>query len=98
MHVVPGEVPCFLSKGWLKQHGAIIDTQAGLLKLTSRDIATSMFQGEGGHNEVDLVSKKIDFREGRIATQRSVVQASSSYAFESAHQQKRWRMSKLNIV
>ena len=59
MRVVPGEVPCLLSKGWLKPNGAIIDTQAGLLKLTRRDIATLMFRGEGGHNEVDLVREKI---------------------------------------
>ena len=78
MHVVPGEVPCLLSKGWPRQHGAIIDTQAGLLKLTTRDIATSILQGEGGHNEVDLVSEKIDFRDGRTAAHRSVVQAFSN--------------------
>ena len=93
MHVVPGEVPCLLNKGWPKQHGAIIDTQAGLLKLTTRDIATSMFQCEGGDNEVDLVSEKIDFRDGRTAAQRSVVLAFSNCAFESAHHQKQCRLS-----
>ena len=26
MHVVPGEVPCLLSKGWLKENGAVLNT------------------------------------------------------------------------
>ena len=33
MHVVPEEVPCLLIKGWLKENGAVIDTQAGKLRL-----------------------------------------------------------------
>ena len=42
MHDVPEEVPCLSSKGWLKGNGAIIDTQAGLLKLTRSNVTTSM--------------------------------------------------------
>ena len=30
--VVPGEVPCLLSTGWLRENGAMIDTQARVLK------------------------------------------------------------------
>ena len=36
MHVVQGEVPCLLSNGWIKQHGAIINTQGCELRLTGR--------------------------------------------------------------
>ena len=31
VRVVPGEVPCLLSKRWLKENGAIIDTHAGFV-------------------------------------------------------------------
>ena len=74
MHVVPGEVPCLLSKGWLKENGAIIDTQAGLLKLTRSDITTSSVEGERGKYEVDLVGEKKGFGEGRTVALRSSVQ------------------------
>ena len=54
---VPGEVPCLLSKEWLKENEAIIDTQAGLLKLTQSDITTSLIECETRHLEVDLVGE-----------------------------------------
>ena len=28
MHVVPGEVPCLLSKSWLKENGAVLNTSS----------------------------------------------------------------------
>ena len=71
MHVVPGEVPCLLSKGWLKENGAIIDTHAGLLKLTRQGISTLLIEGESGHHEVDLVGGKPGFGEGRTVALRS---------------------------
>ena len=57
MHVVPREVPCLLSKGWLKENRAIIDAEAGLLKLTQSDITTSLIECESGHYEIDLVGE-----------------------------------------
>ena len=38
MHVVPGEVPCMLSKCWLKEQGVAIDTQADEVRLTLQQI------------------------------------------------------------
>ena len=36
MHVVPGEVPCLLSKEWLKENGAVLDTSSEELVLTKK--------------------------------------------------------------
>ena len=49
MHVVPEEVPCFFSKGWSKEHGTVIDTQAGDLRLTQQQRTAPMPKGESGH-------------------------------------------------
>ena len=38
MHVVPGEVPCLLSKGWLKENGAVLNTSSEELVLTKKQI------------------------------------------------------------
>ena len=43
MRVVPGEVQCLLSRGWLKQNGAIIDTQTWAAEAD-----------ETGHRHVDV--------------------------------------------
>ena len=36
MHVVPGEVPCLLSKSWLKENGAVLNTSSEELVLTKK--------------------------------------------------------------
>ena len=43
MHVVTGDGPCLYSKGWLKEHGAVIVTQAGELRLTQQQITAAGF-------------------------------------------------------
>ena len=53
MHVVLGDAPCLLGKGWLKKHGAIIDTQAGDLRRIRQP--RTMSEGESGHYELDPV-------------------------------------------
>ena len=77
MLVVPGEVPCLLSKGWLKEDGADFDTQAGLMKLTRSSVATPMYEDESGHYEVDLVGEGKDRGEGRTVALRSIAQNNS---------------------
>ena len=42
MYVVPGEVPCLLSKGWLKEHGAVLNTSSEELVLTKQQITAPM--------------------------------------------------------
>ena len=70
MHVVPGEVPRLLSKGWLKENGAVLNTSSEELLLTKRQITTPMSEGPSGHFELDLCSRKKDFGEGRTGTLR----------------------------
>ena len=70
MHVVPGEVPCLLSKGWLKENGAVLNTSSEELLLTKKQITTPMSEGPSGHFELDLCSRKKDFGEGRTGTLR----------------------------
>ena len=36
MHVVPGKVPCLLSKVWLKENGAVLNTSSEELVLTKK--------------------------------------------------------------
>ena len=72
MHGVPGEVPCLLSKTWLKEYRTITDAQAGLLKLTQSDVTTSLIECESGHYEIDLAGNKKCCGRGR--TVRSSVQ------------------------
>ena len=48
MHVALGEVRCSLSKGWLKRHVAIIDTQADHLRLSQQEITALMSEGGRG--------------------------------------------------
>ena len=38
MHVVPGEVPCQLSKGWLKESVAVLNALSEELVLTKKQI------------------------------------------------------------
>ena len=38
MHVVPGEVSCLLSKSWLKENGAVLNTSSEELLLTKKQI------------------------------------------------------------
>ena len=38
MHVVPREVPCLLSKSWLKENGAVLNTSSEELLLTKKQI------------------------------------------------------------
>ena len=65
MHVVPGEVPCLLSKGWLKENGAVLNTS-----LTKKQITAPMSEGPSGHFELDLCSREKDFGKGRTRTLR----------------------------
>ena len=70
MHVVPGEVPCLLSKSWLKENGAVLNTSSEELLLTKKQITTPMSEGPSGHFELDLCSREKDFGEGRTGTLR----------------------------
>ena len=65
MHVVQGEVPSWLSKEWLRQHDAVIDTEAGELKRTQQQNTAPMSEGESGRHQLDLVEPSQDFRKGR---------------------------------
>ena len=42
MHGVPGELPCLLSKSWLKENGAVLNTSSEELLLTKKQITASM--------------------------------------------------------
>ena len=70
MHVVPGEVPCLLSKGWLKENGAVLNTSSEELVLTKKQITAPMTEGPSGHFELDLCSREKAFGEGRTGTLR----------------------------
>ena len=70
MHVVPGEVPCLLSKSWLKENGAVLNTSSEELLLTKKQITAPMSEGPSGHFELDLCSREKDFGEGRTGTLR----------------------------
>ena len=54
MHVVPGEVPCLLSKSWLKENGAVLNTSSEELLLTKKQTTAPMSEGPCGHFELDL--------------------------------------------
>ena len=64
MHVVPGEVPCLLSKSWLKENGAVLNTLSEGLLLTKKQITVSMSEGPSGHFDFDLCSREILARVG----------------------------------
>ena len=64
MHVVPGKVPCLLSKNWLKENGAVLNTSSEELLLTKKQITAPMFEGPSGHFELDLCSREKDFWRG----------------------------------
>ena len=49
MDVVPGEVPCLFSKGWLKENGAVLNTSSEELVLTKKQITAPMTEGRSGH-------------------------------------------------
>ena len=70
IHVVPGEVPCLLSKGWLKENGAVLNTSSEELLLTKKQITAPMSEVPSGHFELDLCSREKDFGEGRTGTLR----------------------------
>ena len=70
MHVVPGEVPCLLSKGWLKENGAVLNTSSEELVLTKKQITAPMTEGPSGHFELDFYPREKDFGEGRTGTLR----------------------------
>ena len=70
MHVVPGEVPCLLSKGWLKENGAVLSTSSEELVLIKKQITAPMSEVPSGHFELDLCSREKDFGEGRTGTLR----------------------------
>ena len=70
MHVVPGEVPCLLSKSWLKENGAVLNTSSEELLLTKKQITAPMSEAPSGHFELDLCSREKDFGEGRTGTLR----------------------------
>ena len=69
MHVAPGEVPCLLSKSWLKENGAVVNTSSEEL-LTKKQITAPMSEGPSGHFELDMCSREKDFGEGRTGTLR----------------------------
>ena len=66
MHVVPGEVPCVLSKSWLKENIAVLNTSSEELLLTKKQITAPLSEGPSGHFELD----EKDFGEGRTGTLR----------------------------
>ena len=70
MHVVPGEVPCLLSKSWLKENGAVLNTSSEELLLTKKQITAPVSEGPSGHFELDLCSREKDFGEGRTGSLR----------------------------
>ena len=89
MHVVPGEVPCLLSKSWLKKNGAVLNTSSKELLLTKKQITAPLSEGPSGHFELDLCSREKDFGEGRTGTLRrsSTLNRSQDFAqhiFESS--------------
>ena len=43
IYVVPGEVPCLLSKSWLKENDAFLNTSSEELLLTKKQITAPMF-------------------------------------------------------
>ena len=82
MHVVPGEVPCLLSKSWLKENGAVLNTSSRELLLTKKQITAPMSEGPSGHFELDLCSREKDFGEGRTGTLRPSSHVESEPRFE----------------
>ena len=70
MHVVPGEFPCLLSKSWLKENGAVLNTSSEELLLTKKQITAPVSEGPSGHFELDLCSREKDFGEARTGTLR----------------------------
>ena len=58
MHVVPGEVPCLLSKGWLKENGAVLNTSSEELVLTKKQLIAPMSEGPSGHLESTCVQER----------------------------------------
>ena len=58
MRVVPGEVPCLLSKDWLKENGAVLNTSSEELLLTKKLITAPVSDGPSGHFELDLCSRE----------------------------------------
>ena len=59
VYVVPGQDACLLRKGWLKEHGAIIDAQACLLKMAGPCISTALIERVIGRYEVNVVRDKL---------------------------------------
>ena len=82
MHVVPREVPCLLSKSWLKENGAVLNTSSEELLLTKKQITAPMSEGPSGHFELDLCSRGKDFGEGRTRTLRPSSTLNSEPRFE----------------
>ena len=72
MHVVPREVPCLLSKGWLKENGAVLNTSSEELVLTKKQITAQMTEGPSGHFEIDLCPREKDFGEGRTGNPEAI--------------------------
>ena len=70
MHVVPGEAPCLLSKGWLKEHGAVLNASSAELVLRKKQITAPMTEGPSGHFELGLCPRERDFGRGRTGTVR----------------------------
>ena len=70
MHVVPEEVPCLLSKSWLKEDGAVLNTSSEEQLLTKKQITAPMSEGPSGHFELDVCSREKDFGKGRTGTLR----------------------------
>ena len=70
MHVVPGEVPCLLSNGCLKENGAVQKTSSEELVLTKKQITAPMTEGPSGRFGLDLCPREKDFGEGRTGTLR----------------------------
>ena len=58
MHVVPGAVPCLLSKTWLKENGAVLNTSSEELLLTKKQITALMSEDPSGHFELDLSQER----------------------------------------
>ena len=70
MYAVPREVPCLLSKSWLKENGAVLNISSEELLSTKKQITAPMTEGPRGHFELDLCSREKDFGEGRTGTLR----------------------------
>ena len=92
MHVVPGEVPCLLSKSWLKENGAVLNTSSEELLLTKKQVTAPVSEGPSGHFELDLCSRGKDFGEGRTRTLRpsSTLNRSQDLRFRPAHLREPW--------